>query len=408
MKANKYDLLIFLLIATTAFGNWGGYLQVTRIIGICSIPLLMVRMPKCQFAKPYGITILLFLFYCILSLLWTPDKTEGIKQLVYYIVHLLIFLEILVFSRFAKKPLQCIMTGWLMAVSLTLVVAMWELITDQHLSLSALDSESYMNTGRQIVFRRFASVTFYNYNTYVTFLCFAFPFLFCGLMCTNSWKYQHLLTNIAIVLAIICIIFNSSRGGLISIIVMGSFFLWIYMKKRQSLFMLLFLLTLLGGIVYRFSDELFLAIKLRLDMSDNNLIESDESRFTIWANALVAFKPTIGLGTGIGGVQASMKEITDGVTIPHNLLLEILVEFGGLWFLTFLRYLWSLLSVAKQLSFTYFRYTVYIALSAFPFYTIIDSSVLLKTFFYAAMASLTVFANYERIRFIHKTVRFSA
>ena len=395
---NRFDLSIFLLITTTAFGDIGGNLQVTRLVGILLVPLLMVSLPKCKFAKPYGICILFFWAYCICSLLWTLDKDEGLKQLVYYIVHLLIFLEILVFSKFARNPLQSILNGWLIAVSLTLVVAMWELVTDKHLIWSRFESEEVINTKHGAIYRRFAAVAFFNYNTYVTFLCFALPFLYGCLEEISSWKYQRLLASIAIILSIVCILFNSSRGGLISVMIMSLIYFWIHVKNFQSMYLFVFLLIGFGIIVYYFGDEMFLAIRMRMEEADNSLVRTDEGRFVIWENALKAFKPTAGLGTGVGGVQAAISRVTSGVIIPHNLLLEILVQFGCIFFLIFLRFLWKLWRNARRLSRESLRHVIYMALCAFPVYTIIDSSVLLKTFLYVAMASLTVIANYERIK----------
>ena len=79
--------------------------------------------------------------------------------------------------------------------------------------------------------------------------------------------------------------------------------------------------------------------------ADGGLFE-DSSRIYIWNVALKTFVDTLGLGTGLGGLQIWMERFAGGgINIPHNMLLEIFVQWGaiaGLMFVLFLlKRLWG-------------------------------------------------------------------
>ena len=188
-KAYNYnDILVIILIASLAFGNMGGLFEVFRVLVVLFIPLFYNLHKRCYpQIKPYLTFFAILLSYSFFSILWAPVGNEFPRHALYVVVHLLLFLELIVFSRSAKNPITSITTGWTLAVALTLVVAVWEITTDEHLSMSKQESDMTMRLGYEIIYRQFASVTFYNYNTYVTYLCFAMPFLFCGLMSKSGF-----------------------------------------------------------------------------------------------------------------------------------------------------------------------------------------------------------------------------
>ena len=209
---HKYDNIIILLITSIAFGIFGGPFQLTRILSICFLPLLLLKIKKSlRFINIYLSFFSFFIFYCFFSLLWVPDKIEGLIEIIYNIIHFLIFLEILVFARFSDTPLTSISKGWTYAVILTLIVAIWEISTGNHFSLSSHVADKTENLGNgMFISRTFASVTFTNYNTYVTFLCFSAPFIFYRLLLQNQIKYI-LLPIVVLSLSFICVMVNASR-----------------------------------------------------------------------------------------------------------------------------------------------------------------------------------------------------
>lgn len=401
---NRFDKYIILLIASLAFGGIGGALTVVRMLVVILLPQAWKAYPYMRnYLRPFLVTISLFYGYCLFSMLWTPDKTEGIKELIYYLVHFLLFIEIIVFSRFSRRPLSSIAYGWLLSVLLTIPIAIWELVTDQHLFTSKYsDGVVLMNIGTEVLQRHFAAATFTNMNSYVTFLCFALPFLLYGYMKTRKQRLQSISIIVTTLITITIIFMNGSRGGFLSIFIMGILFLLITQKNKRAI-SLIAIFSFVGIIMFmQYADSLFSVISYRAN-SDNLL--SGESRFIIWGNAWKAFLSTYGLGVGVGGMIKAMEMVTKGITITHNMFLEILLQYGIIFFLVFIYYILVMARKALEMKDRIVKTILYMALFAMPVYLIINSGYLLTSFVYAGFASMTVFADYEHTQLLRKTLR---
>lgn len=392
-KYNKYDIYIFLLVVSCAFGNYGGLFQVERIIGVALVPVMLSRFNlRDSIQRPFIHFLFFFAIYAALSLLWVPAQNNASRQFIYLTFHLLMFLEIIIFSEYARSPLQSISQGWLIAISLTLIVAMWEITTDNHLALSKQQEDLTMRGGFGLIYRQFASVTFGNYNTYVTFICFALPFLFYCSKSPTSGILIRIVSVLGISLSTVCILYNASRGGLLVILIMSFIFIIRSLGRRINPFIIALFAIVAFAVYYRFSSTLFLAIELRT--ADDMLLDGD-SRYKIWLNAWKAFSQTFGLGVGLGGIEPSMLAVSNGITAPHNFFIEILLEFGVLVFIPFILYIFGLARKSFRLSDNNIKTAMYLALIAMPIYAIIDSGCVKNPFAFVAFASFTVFANYE-------------
>ena len=369
-----------------AFGGIGGLFEVSRVLVILLIPLFYKRVKYSSLQlRSYLIFFVVLLGYSFLSILWVPVGNEYPRHALYVVLHFLLFLELIVFSLSARNPISSITLGWTMAVVLTLVVAFWEITTDEHLPMSKQESDMIMRSGNEIIYRQFASVTFYNYNTYVTFLCFAMPFLFCDLLSKNGLLRKTLII-VTIVLSLVCVLYNASRGGLLAIVAMALVYYMASTKsKRNILFMSILGLVALF-VFYNYSETMFLAIGAR--SADGGLLDG-ATRYLIWEHALEVAEDYFFMGTGLGGIAPAMAQKWNGIVVPHNLLLESLVEFGFVFFVLLIRYLVNLLRDARSIPDKQVKVTVFIALAAFPFYSIIDSAYIKNPFAFASFASLT-------------------
>lgn len=386
-----------LLITSMAFGNLGGALQLCRLLTILFLPKLIKKFGYCNGTfKNYWYFFVTFILYSCISLLWTPDKLEGVTQLVYFIIHFLFFFELLIFSKLANNAIDSISQGWMYAIAITLIVALWEIITDNHLSISAHESERMINTGEAVFQQRFASVTFYNYNSYVTFLCFALPFVFYRITRIRSVNLKIITPIIVVLLSCFCILCNASRGGLLSIAIM----LLIYTIRQPNnkfKFLTITIFIVIGvWILIQYANILFLAISVR--SSAGGLFE-DSSRFYIWAVAILTIIDTFGFGTGIGGINAGMAKFTNGITVPHNLFLEILTEFGVVFFSIFMYFIIRLYGSINKVKNYDIKTILYVFLIPLPIYCIIDSGYLLNYWVFAAFASLICFINFGKRKF---------
>lgn len=395
---NKYDRCILLLIVSLAFGNVGGALQFSRFFSILFIPYYFSCYPSCAYyARNYYKFFAALIIYGIFSLLWSFDASRGVEELIYYFVHAFLFLEILVFSRKAHNPADSISLGWTISVALTLIVALWEITTDNHLSYSQQQSNEVMNVGGNVqILHRFASVTFYNYNSYVTYLCLALPFILYRMRQFALKKKEKIFVLAVISLAIVCILFNGSRGGALSCLIVIVIFL-MTSKSRKAFTRILFVIIIaIAVVMFIFKDELLLILSARL-VTDRAV--GEESRWSIWEAAIKLFFHTFGLGVGLGGMSGGMSLFSkNGYLIPHNMLLEILVRFGFVFFSIVCTFLLKMFFGRKRIEDKNIRTLITMILFSMPIFSIIDSGYLFHPHFYAFFASLVFFFNYKRIR----------
>lgn len=389
---NKYDFFVFSLIVSLVFGKFGGALMIPRVLAILYLPAML---SKYRFSKvllkKYLLFFCLFLLFCTMSLVWTPDREQGIKELVYYPVHFILFFEIIIFSRYVKNPVHTISWSWLIAVSATLVVAIWEIKTGNHLQLSRFEAEDILLTlnGNKIE-RPFASVTFGNFNGYVTYLCFAMPFILFYLINNIKNIKRVVLTLIVVGASVFTLLINASRGGLLSVIVMGAV---LFLTSKKSIYKTLIVVIAGVGILYYVIpnwDTLFMAMSIK---SEGDVLYTDDSRFDIWYHGLIALSSYMYIGTGIGGLAAAMRQVYSGVSITHNMLLEVLVQYGFLFFIPVVVFLIRLFLSSRKINERNIKLFIYMSLLAFPIYSIIDSGYLLNPLTYIAIACIVVFVS---------------
>jgi O-antigen ligase len=400
IKENKYDMFLILLTFLLGLGCVGGALRPCRVVAVLLLPLFLLKCGKCEYLKGLVWGIAAFYVFCLVSMLWTPDRAEGMVELVYYLVHFVLFLEIAVFARYSNNALKSLSTGWLLAVALCCVIAYWEITTGNHLGV-AKDQIGKYYTGTEVLDFMRSNATFYNSNGFVAFLCFGIPWVFYGIK-SSIGLFRKLFCLVTIVSAIVISLLNGSRGGLISIIIMLLIFVLLSFNiRRKGIFTAVMLALAAYFIYYLYTNSMFLIMQARVSAGG---IFNDQSRLTIWGNVLKAFGDTYGLGTGIGGMNEAMDVYAHGgITISHNIFLEVLLQYGVLFAGLFVYFLWCQLKKALRVE-NDRKMALLMALTALPIYGIINSGYLLDAHLYVLMATIYVFANYERIKPIHKGV----
>ena len=394
-KYNRYDRLLFFLILSMALGDYGGYLTAPRILAIILFPAFISKVRYCRvYMKKYFTFFVLFYIFCAISLLWTPDLEEGVKEMAYYLLHIVLFCEILVFSRFANRPLNTISWGWVFAVGATLLVAIWELTTGNHLALSFYqekDIVGYIGGARVEV--PFAAATFYNYNGYIVFLCYALPFLFYSLRRNkDSFKYVVFIF-ILLLIAVGVMLVNASRGGLLALLVM--IVVLLFTTKRSTLKSIIFIS---GALIVVFwllpkMDTLFVLLSSKTEDVGSY---SDEPRLLIWSTALKVAANYLFMGTGIGGMLTAMKDYAPNVLpLTHNIYLEFFLQYGFVFWGWVLVYMVRLLMKGYYSKNGNIKILLYTAMIAMPAYGIIDSAYLLSPSLYIFLACLSAFAYIE-------------
>lgn len=398
-RTNKYDLFLLLLTGSLGFGELGGAFQLPRILALMLFPVIVSHYRSClYYTKPAIIFFILFYAYSLFSMLWTPDIEEGVKELVYYPIHFLLLIEILICSKFAVNTLKSLSTGWLLSVMFCAVVAVWELTTGNHLGTDTTAEHAFYAGGLN---RFTASATFGNYNGYVTFLCFSVPWLFYILL-DDRVLVSKLTTLAVLITSSLIIIIDASRGGLLSLGIM--IMVYFVFSKKDSGKTLIFLLLIVGFVygVYKYGSDITTIIEAR---SSDGAMFSDDSRMLIWSNALNVFADTWGLGVGIGGLKKGIEPYAHGeIAITHNMFLEMLVQYGIIITLVFMSYLVNTFIKALKTE-RNIKIVLMMAYVAMPVYMIINSGYLLSPWLYVLIATIIVFTNYERIKSANKILR---
>lgn len=388
VSKNKFDYLLIITISLLVFGGFGGASQPIRLFSLVMFPFVVWFLLKSSNNKMIvrtGRTILILYTFLIASLLWTSDINEGFKEIIYYGTHLNLFLLIVAFYIKSRQSFNSLLIGWGLFLFLTQIVAFNEIFFDVHLDLSKFESEKMMNIGGMLVQKKFAAVTFGNYNGYVTVVALSLPFLF-GLYSIVEKKLFQILTLGIIAFAYFSLFINASRGGILGAIIVLVVFL-VYSKKikiKNVKFNILLIIPFLLILIYRYYDVIFEQLFYRTLAGSS--FTQDTGRFELFSKALNAFYNKPFFGGGIGSLQAEMTGAS--ILLPHNMFLEILVQFGFFVTLFFLIYLAKHLLAARKLNKTTNKFIVYAAILSLPVISIINSGYFLMPTLWVYFASL--------------------
>ncbi|MBK3394405.1 O-antigen ligase family protein [Psychrobacter sp. M9-54-1] len=397
---NFYDYSIILLLALVSFGNIGGALQPIRFLGIFFLPFIVVwvvfkkHSPKLQ--KIIFLLIVWYL-YLALSISWTIDKEQGFKELFYYLVHFTNFFMLIAWAEKANKPKQSIIMGWILVLVLTLPIALYEIITQNHLYTDTFTDELLYIGGEALAYRR-ASVTFGNLNAYVLILVFSAPFLLSAMF---KAKRKRLLGLLVIFGALMyTLLVNASRGGIISILLILA--TYVFYKKISStsisikkIIIRTFAFTIIAYVINRVfsvSDEIFVKLLSRSE-SGASSFTSDSPRFQIWEASYRVILDTYFLGSGVGSEVPILTKYNASVPNTHNLFIELFMQFGVFIFIGFIYILFRIYYSGIKFGSTEYKVAILGSfLSLLPL-SIINSSYLLMPALWVYLSSLYILSD---------------
>lgn len=387
-KTNIYDNLLVVLITSLVFGYAGGaVLSPVNFVELLFFPYLLSNrnLLKKRVSARLLLFAILWLSYSVLSLVWASNVNRGLLTIFVYFFRFLMCLEMLVFSMRANRPLESISKGWFLAVVLTAVVALWEILTNHHLAIAREESLSALS---QDVQRAQASVLFYNPNTYCVFLVMAFPFLAYKLL---SEKKKALTITVLLVLFFI-VIKNASRGAILSVGIMTLMLLLFFFKNKRFRGYGFVLLALLAVFFVLFGESLFSAFLFRMETQGMQ----DGARFEIWDGAWSTFLKSRGFGVGVGSMTKHLGALNSyGIEYAHCLLLESLVEGGVILTALVLFVLFRLLKLTVSVHQKTVRIVLWMALITFPVYSIINSEYLRPAFVWSFFMSAFLYALHK-------------
>ena len=391
---NKYDVGIIILILLLVFGGIGGTFSPIRCVALFFSPWVWVSVftsPLVKVLRYVCYFFLIWFIYSLCSLFWTSSIIHGVKELFYYYCHFSLFFLFVLWLQKAKRPLYSIILGWSGFVLCTLPLAFNEIFNDQHLYLT-LHENLAMNIDGQTLARKYAAVTFGNYNYYVTVICFALPFVFAYLLLVDSAKKQLWGWFIIISLFYILVI-NASRGGLLCFVIALISFLSFYRKKHYRGKRCI-QVVVIGGVclgVWMNFDMIFQQLLYRIGEDSLSEVMQDSSRSMLIWLGLSLFLDSYCLGTGIGSISVSLAKVSPSYTILHNLFAELLFQFGFVIFVFFLSFLYLLYIKGKRTNDWLSKFVIYTSLLTLPVAGVINSHYLLIPELWIYCASLFTF-----------------
>ena len=393
---NKYDRALLLLIVALFSGNMGGLLLLPRTFSILFLPLL-INTPSSDYSirKPKSLLVI-WMMWAIASIAWTPSASEGVEQLILLLFNILYAYEILLFTNYSTVPLKVISYGWLVSLMLNNIVGIWEIVTDNHLSVSKYGSDHHLMVDGAYLIMRYANGFFSNYNAFVTFTCCALPFLY-YLFTDATNKYVKLAIIGNLLVSIYILFMNGSRGGVLGLAIISAVYMLRLVMSGTNKRLGIALFAILGAFLIYYWDSLSYIVLGR--QSAINSIE-EEARYSVWSNCFEVLKDTYFLGTGVGGTIEAMRRVAGAgaVLAPHNAFIEVLVQYGIIVFSMFILFIKDIFVYAKKNAEQNIKTLVFSSLLALPFIFVINSMNLINPFFWAFMMSLFVFAKYDVIQ----------
>lgn len=387
LKNNNYDYSLIMLVCLLVFGMYGESWQPIRIVALVSVPFSFYSYLKTRNLKPlnhaFKISTLLFVWISI-TFLWTSDTEQGLKEIIYYFTHFSLFILVLLLYFKANNPLKSLTKGWLILISITLICAFVEIFYNQHLSVNLIPDQFKVNVDGVGYLKKFASVTFGNYNTYILVICMALPFLF-GFLYSNKNYFTQFFTILVITSTYFVILINASRGGILVggvLLIVWGIFAQKY-KVHHSKEKIAILLPIALYIVFNHTNMILQQLFNRV--SGGGTYSQSEGRTELFESAFDAFLERPLFGSGIGSIQVEMENVL--IKFPHNLVMEFLVQFGliatliiGIILMFVFKNILKLSSFSKDIAIS--------ILVVFPIIIIINSTYLLHPLFWVFIASI--------------------
>lgn len=287
--------------------------------------------------KTFGIFLLIWLVYSIVSIIWAMDKTDAIIHVIYLFLSFSLILFSVVFFD-SIEDLYIVSSIWLVFLGLVIILGIIETITGFHLPVSR-----YYQISKLI-----PTGVFYNQNDLATFLSLSTPFLLSYFLFTKKTIYR--LIFLASFLALLYVMISTgSRANFLALILELGYFTIVFFTlqtNRKEIYLLLSSFVLVFLIFPKLVADKFTAVMFNLQSIVKQFSTQTYSighRMSLARNGLLFLISTWGFGVGAGNLEHWMMtrahyEIERSYNI-HNWFLEVLVNYGVLIFFGYVAFL---------------------------------------------------------------------
>jgi O-antigen ligase len=201
-------------------------------------------------------------------------------------------------------------------------------------------------------------------------------------------KQKIIIGWILLLLCSYIIISNASRGAFLALVAGFILFLWYYFKNIKSWIILVAFGIIIAFFAIRYLEDLFDFILTRFQHQGFEDVGRVELLIMSWD----AFWNSNMLGVGTGNFVPIMEfEYNLDITAPHNLFLEIGVQYGLLILLGFLFLLWRIVQKSMVVgNFHSIKWFVILTMCIFLISSTINSAYLLGIHLWLFLSSLYV------------------
>lgn len=389
MGKNIYIIVLCTLIISQITGLYGGFAQLPRLVAIFFSPLLFINLDKIYVIdKSFIYYFTLSVISGIISIFFAIDNSVILKELVYVLVNFLIFIEIVVFCRkIGPKSTNILIYSFSSFILLTIPFALIEIIFNIHFSNAKLGEDAVI--GGIGIAKRYASITFGNYNLYNHILILGLPFVLTSLKISKNRIYK-LLVFLSFFAIIYITTVNGSRATFLAILIISLiFFQFFYFDSRRN-FLLSTIITasfVIFCYFYFFSGDDFNYLLTRLESKGFE----DKERADLISYGLEMLMDYNGFGVGPGNYSVYVdKYYRSRINTPHNFFIELVSQYGLIIFTVFI----NLLIVIYKGVFRKYNFILLLSLLSLPMALVVNSVYLGNPFLWIYFASLYVIAFY--------------
>ena len=344
MKRDPTAILIIVVLALLGTGvEVGESFQPARILIVMALCWVLTRRDAVRLRSRSQSLLLaagsIWILFGLISLLWTSDVANGVRELTGIALGLVTAFTMMRLIVQAPGALAAIRSGWVWAFVLTLPIAAWEILYDQHMPSARGHDITGGGAGIAITY---ASTTFGNRNTYSAFIVLAFPFLLWSMHKSRGWR--KLLISLLIIAAVCIQVMNASRLGAGA--TLCELLAWLLLTQAgKARARVLIVAAVMAAILFQVLPYLPYT-QLRYHLFFEGGDDSVLGRTGLLGCGLQFIADTAGRGIGAGGFASAIRSgqgayDTRGAVDPHNVWVEVFSQYGllvGTVFLTWLLY----------------------------------------------------------------------
>jgi len=289
----------------------------------------------------------LWLVWGIASSIWSPDINAAIIELVAICLGFTVGFVLLNLVAHSENKLHALRIGWVLAYIVSASIAIWEMITGQHLP------GYFMEYGAGFVLDNTVMSTFGHPNNFAAFLVICFPFLLWSIYVSKGITrlfYLLLLVGLPYLLVMTC-----GRLSIIAVTIQSLLFIAMVSKGLKSFFRgILIVLLIMFVLSFSLQVNVFTSSKFGLLSNELQTGGSAAIRTNLVLNGVWFSIISYGLGTGAGSFEHMVEHghglyPTGHIINPHNFWIEILAQYGIIIFIGFVMWFLRIAFIALRI-----------------------------------------------------------